>query len=203
MIARLILPGLMAGTVLLSATQALGQATGQAAALAAATRSETPPERDGTDTQTALTAGVYTRFLAASNLFEIRSAELAAARASSSDVKDFARRMIADHQDAAQKLKTVLRQQRMAQPPMALSPDQSRKLGKLATMRGRTFDSLYIEQQLAAHDETIATVARYAANGDNAPLRTLSETLLPTLRAHRQHADQLAAGHNESGAVSR
>jgi putative membrane protein len=105
----------------------------------------------------------FEAMVAAGNLFEFQSSELALRRSHSGAVRDFANRMIADHIAAAAKFKQALADAQLT----------------------------YIEAQYNAHVETAAPFKAYASGGENARMKAFAADVLPTLQGHPDRVAKL------------
>jgi putative membrane protein len=122
---------------------------------------------------------------AVSNKFEIDTSELALKYGKSADVKSFAQKMIDDHKKAGADFKAGLAQANIEPPADSLDVSHTAKYAKLrlfTTEKG--FDSAYVDEQLEAHKEAVATFKDYAANGPTPALKSFAEKTLPTLQHH-------------------
>jgi len=179
-----------AAIALLAGTPAIAAQSGTAAGNAAAT---TTSPGNGAQQQ-ATTAQGFVEKAGQSNLFEIKSSRLALDKTKNQQVRDFAQRMIDDHQQAGQKLKSTLSdaQLRVA-PPQQLDQEHASMLEKLQSLRGADFDRTYVKMQTQGHEKTIALFEFYAQNGDNADLRQFASNLLPTLQQHYEMIQSIGA----------
>ena len=123
--------------------------------------------------------------VAVSNKFEIDTSELALKYGKSADVKAFAQQMIDDHKKAGADFKTSLAQANIEPPADSLDVSHTAKYAKLrlfTTEKG--FDSAYVDAQLQAHEDAVATFKDYAANGPTPALKSFAEKTLPILEHH-------------------
>jgi len=130
--------------------------------------------------------------VAVSNKFEIDTSELALKYGKSEDVKAFARQMIDDHKKAGEDFKASLAQAKIEPPADSLDISHTAKYAKLrlfTTEKG--FDSAYIDAQLQAHEDAVATFKDYAANGPTPEVKTFAEKTLPVLEHHLEMAKGL------------
>jgi putative membrane protein len=138
------------------------------------------------------TARGFVNGVAASDRFEIESSKLAAAAASSTQVKRFAATMITAHTASTAKLKSALAGMN---PPLTpddtLTADQQQKLDGLKPLKGAAFDSAYVSAQSQGHQTTLDMLKNYSASGDNATLKTFANGLIPTVTAHLNMAKSL------------
>lgn len=124
------------------------------------------------------------------NMYEIQAAELAQQKAKSADVKAFAKMMIADHTALMNEMKPLVTKAGLT-PPTDL--DQRRKgfLDNLRAAGPADFDKAYVDQQVAAHEETLTLLNGYAENGDNADLKASAAKAAPKVQAHLDKARAL------------
>lgn len=129
---------------------------------------------------------------AASDMFEIETSKLAAAKAGSAKVKSFAAQMIKAHTDSTAKLKTAAAAASPAiTPAPALTPAQQAKLDELSAKSGADFDKAYAAAQIEAHQMTLDALKTYAGSGDVAPLKAFAAELVPIVTAHLNMAKGL------------
>lgn len=128
----------------------------------------------------------------ASDAFEIQSSQLAATNASSKAVKSFAQHMVDAHTASTAKLKTAAASASPAITPDAtLSADQQQKLADLKSKTGAAFDSVYIDDQIAAHQSALDGLKSYSASGAVLALKDFATQMIPTVTAHLNSANAL------------
>jgi putative membrane protein len=126
------------------------------------------------------------------NKFEIDTSELALKYGKSPEVKSFAQQMITDHTKAAEDLKKALREAKIEPPADALDLTHEAKYAKLRLFTTKdSFDSAYANEQLKAHEDTVAKFKDYAANGPTPEVKAFAVMLLPTLEHHLAMAKDL------------
>ena len=138
------------------------------------------------------TAGDFVQELKSSGQFEMESGTVALQKSNNDDIKKFAQKMIDDHKAADEKLTETLKQANLAQPEYAMLQDQRDLLMTLTALEGAAFDRKYVEDQIQAHKEAINLLDTYSKRGDNAALKQLASTLLPTIKEHLQLAEGLS-----------
>jgi predicted outer membrane protein/sporulation protein YlmC with PRC-barrel domain len=133
--------------------------------------------------------------VAVANMFEIQSSELALEQAENADVKDFAQRMVDDHTKAGEDFQAALEASGLGiTPPDALDEEHQQKIDELQAASGADFDRMYVDMQVAAHDEAVNLFSGYAEGGDNEDLKTFAENTLPTLQEHQEMIRQISEG---------
>lgn len=185
----------MLRTLLLSGVLAVGLA---GAASAQSPRTDPTAQASGmTGSMTAADVGAqpvtgtsttdYVAQAAASDLYEIQAGKIADGKAKNKQIKALAATMVKDHQKTAAVLKGALvNAQRKLAPPSAMLPtDKQAMVDQLnQTPRGAAFDSLYLSQQLQAHQQAWALHKGYATDGDDAALRQVAASAVPVVEKH-------------------
>lgn len=127
---------------------------------------------------------------ASSDMFEIRSSELALEKSKSDAVRDFAQMMINDHTAASEALKAAAQQDGVTVPAEMLEKHAT----QLQTLQGApadSFDTSYVEAQVAAHEEALALMQSYADTGDGAALKAHAAKTAPVIQMHHEHVQKL------------
>ena len=133
---------------------------------------------------------------ATANLAEIELGKLAETRASSDQVKTFARRMINDHQKALDRLKTVATTEKVTLPTSLDAKDQALK-DRLAKLSGKAFDQAYMSAMVKDHRADVAEFRAETKRAKSPEVRQYASTTLPTLEDHfklAQSTDQSVSG---------
>ena len=164
-----------AATWLLSAS--LGLVTAQAGAQEAGSR----------------TTREFVQAAASSDQFEILAAEAALTQSTHPDVRAYAARMRADHQQLVSALVAAVTRSGLKPPEMAMSADQAQLLGALQGVSAKDFDTLYLKQQVLAHRSALAVEELYATSGDDPNVRATASSALPLIRSHSEMATRAAA----------
>ncbi len=129
--------------------------------------------------------------VAVGNKFEVDTSQLALKYAKSPDVKNFAKEMITDHTKAGEEFKATLAQAKI-EPPAENDVIHTAKYAKLRLFTTKDgFDAAYVDEQLKAHQETVAKFQDYAANGPTPEVKDFASKLLPTLQHHLSMAKDL------------
>lgn len=151
-----------------------------------------PPARTAPQTAAALlTAATFVPVVGVSNQFEIESSQLALSRSTSKAVKDFANRMVVEHNLAGAKFKQALADAKITLPSEKLDAKHQAIIDRLKAANGAAFDTAYIEAQTNAHVEAVDLFKAYAKDGDTPRLKAFAADLLPTLVGHLEHVKKL------------
>ena len=123
---------------------------------------------------------------------EVDAAKLAARKAHSSAVRDFANMMVSDHGKANQQLSAVLSANASK---TSTTPDMDHKvmLDQLEKTSGEAFDVLYIRGQVAEHQKTVQLYEWIIDNGQDPRLTRYAMNTLPTVMRHLELARSIQA----------
>ena len=132
------------------------------------------------------------------NQVDIDAGQLAASRATTDDVKKFARLMVTDHtgvNKAATDLAAKLEVTPQANPTsQSLKADGEKSLVHLKTLKGAAFDKAYIDREVAYHQQVIDALDKTLIPGaTNEELKALLVKVRPAFVAHLEHAKRLQA----------
>lgn len=136
------------------------------------------------------TAQQFVDAVAGSDMFEIESSRLAQENGTSEGVKSFAQMMIDDHTNSSTKLRDAAAQATGVTVNPQMMPRQQQDLQALRDA-GENFDQTYAQQQVAAHEATLALLRSYAANGDNEALKTFAQETSTVVEGHLNQAREL------------
>lgn len=123
-------------------------------------------------------------------MFEVQSSELATTAAQDAEVKEFARKMIADHTAANNELKALAAAKHVA-VPANLDVKHQKMLTKLAEQDESGFDKAYGKAQMKAHDEAVSLFEKAAAEATDPQVKAFAAKTLPTLKHHKEMASKL------------
>ncbi len=128
----------------------------------------------------------------AKGIAEIEAGKMAEKDGQSAPIKDFAQMMIKDHTTANEKLKTIAQAKKLDISDDAQLMDKAKAM-ILELRTAKSFDQAYANNQVKAHETTIALFEEQAANGEDAELKAFASQMLPKLKEHLTHAKELAA----------
>ncbi len=136
----------------------------------------------------------FARMAMSSDMFEIRSSEMAQEKAEAEAVKSFAADMIKDHEKAEADMKAAAEKGNAQLPASAeLAPKHAAMLQQLEAADGADFQTLYVDMQAQSHMEAVALFRTYAGSGDNEAIVAFAKATLPTLEGHMMHVKELVA----------
>jgi len=133
--------------------------------------------------------------VAAKSMYEIEVSRLAADKALSPQVRDFAQTMVRHHTQMNNELIAMMSAHGVA-PPKGLTADRATKLHRLAALpRSDAFDDGYIRVVgIEDHRASIAMFEKARRDVRDSDLRLFVDRTLAVLRAHLSMAQNVAAG---------
>ncbi|WP_158213193.1 DUF4142 domain-containing protein [Pigmentiphaga sp. NML080357] len=152
-------------------------------------------EASGTD-------GLYLAQAGHAGRFEIEASQMAAQRGSNDYVREFAKRMIADHTRIEAEFKAYASARKLALPA---EPDGGQKaiLASLGGKTGQSYDREYAQAVgVEAHRSAIRLFEEMSTHATDGQLRDLARKFLPMLKEHEKHAGDLLS-KVESGEAQR
>jgi putative membrane protein len=124
-------------------------------------------------------------------LMEVQVADLAEQKATREDIKEFARKLKADHTAANQRLMAIAKE-RQVELPTDPGPHGA-MMTKLNGLSGAAFDREWVRMQVQHHRKDVADFRKQSNRGMDSDLKEFASSTLPTLEQHLQTAQSLAA----------
>lgn len=121
--------------------------------------------------------------------FGVNSGRIVAQLGRSTEIRQFAEKMVQNHQDSARVFDAAVLEAGLPDTSPALENEQARKLGALTTAASNAIDELYITQQMEVQKAALALYNAYSFRGDVAPLRAAAGKAVPRIRGY---IDELA-----------
>lgn len=128
---------------------------------------------------------------AMANQWEIEFSRLAEQKAQDQQVKELARMMVREHQQAQQRLMEIARQWDM-DLPTSLSAAKQKKLDVIGSLPPEQFDSCYVMMLKADHARSITAYSDHEVAFKDDSLKAYISETLPKLKQHGQHVVQVA-----------
>ncbi|KAA9332894.1 DUF4142 domain-containing protein [Adhaeribacter soli] len=130
------------------------------------------------------------------NQIDIDHARLAQEKTQNTEVLNFAQTMITDHQAVIDQATALVKKLNVTpkenQLSRKLQTDSENSMKMLRAKSGSAFDQAYIDHEVTYHKAVISTVENtLIPNAKNAELKALLQNILPSLRAHLEHAQML------------
>lgn len=136
--------------------------------------------------------GAFVESATQGNMYEIKAAHIAEQKSKSADVKAFAKKMIVDHTALANTMKPLITAAGKT-PAADVGQRLQGMLDNLNAASPADFDKTYIDQQIAAHEETLTLLKGYAEHGDDAGLKAAAAKTVPMVQDHLDRAKAIQA----------
>lgn len=120
---------------------------------------------------------------------EIEAARLAQEKASSSEIKEFARKLEQDHSKASDQLKQLAEQKNVQLP--ADMGKHKEQVDKIRNLSGDQFDKAYMKMQVSHHKKDVSEFQKHTNRSMDSDVRTFASNTLPTLQEHLRQAQEL------------
>jgi putative membrane protein len=122
-------------------------------------------------------------------LMEVEVARLAQEKASSNEVKEYARKLEQDHQKANDMLKQ-LASQKNVDLPTDMGPHRQH-VDKIRNLSGDRFDQQFMKMQVAHHRKDVNEFQKHTNRAMDSDVRSFASTNLPVLQEHLRQAQDL------------
>jgi len=151
--------------------------------------SETGKERSATDSKSKLPSGEerFMKEAASGGLMEVQLGKFASEKGSHQRVKEFGKRMQADHSKANDQLKKIAAKKGVDLPSEP-SGEHKSAMDKLTKLSGAEFDREYMEAMVDDHKEDIEKFQTQADKGKDPDLKKFASDNLPVLKKHLELA---------------
>lgn len=138
------------------------------------------------------TVDAYVSNAAEGDMYEIQAAEIALERSQNPQVRELATTIRTDHTQASEAMKGIVPQAAPnVQIPTELDERRQGLLDNLRSASAEAFDQVYIDQQVAAHQEAVTLHEGFSDNADAPQLAEHARMVLPKIRMHLERAQAL------------
>lgn len=143
------------------------------------------------------TVDSYVPSAAMGDMFEIESSKIAMEKSTNADVKALAEMITTDHTAST----AMLKQRAPAEAPNVAIPTalDQRRMGMLDNLRAASaadFDRVYLDQQIAAHNEALTLHRGFSDHSETPQLAALAREVVPKIEMHLQRAQELRNAMN-------
>jgi putative membrane protein len=114
---------------------------------------------------------------------EVQLGQLAQEKGQSDQVKQFGARMVQDHTQANDQLKSIAQAKGIALPA-AVEGKHRKHLEKMQNLSGAEFDRAYMKHMVDDHQKAVKLFKREAERGSDADLKAFAASTLPKLQDH-------------------
>jgi putative membrane protein len=139
---------------------------------------------------------------AISDMYEIEAGRIASEKAQHADLKAFAKMLVTDHTKSSGELKTAAGSAQGVTMPSAMDERRQGMIDNLKQASAQDFDKVFINQQVAAHEEALTLHRTYADNGDNPALKAFAAKTAPVVDGHHKRAEQLQQAVSQGGGAA-
>ncbi len=137
----------------------------------------------------------FAAIVQAVNAGEIQEAQVAMTRATSAEVKQFARDMASAHRGMQTKMTTLLGKQQITPSDNVVSnqlrSDTQGEVSTLQTLHGKDFDRDYIDAQVRNHNKALELLDQMMPNVKNPELKAALTNTRPKIEAHLRDAERV------------
>ena len=199
---------MIAGTALLGATFAVAQAPGspQQPSMPQSqtpnSGTQTPGDPSATQNAAAPTSSqdfserAFISKAMEGGMAEVQLGQLAQQKSESSDVKQFAAKMVNDHGQMGDKwLKPVAQQMGLSEPKGPSKKDK-KEMEKLQGLSGQDFDREYITMMVKDHQKDLKEFQSEAQSAQNPTVKQIADKGSQVIQQHLQIIEQIAKAHN-------
>ncbi|HEY3276183.1 MAG TPA: DUF4142 domain-containing protein [Syntrophorhabdaceae bacterium] len=139
----------------------------------------------------------FVKDAASSGMFEVEAGKIAAEKATNSEVKNSAQRMVNDHSKVNQELMSMA-EKKGALVPQKMERSHESDLEKLKKHALAEFDKEYVDMMVKEHKAAVSLFEKESKKGKDADMKAFAAKTLPTLKEHLQMWEQMA-GKSKSG----
>jgi len=176
---------LAAGVLAFGAASAAAQSKTTTATTTTATTTTTADKTPGGDAH-------FIKKVAGASMGEVEMARMGTDKAASSEVKQFAQKMVDDHTKANGELTTLASSKSV---DIAMDSKKHDKMNdKFSDKAGVDFDKAFMKQMVADHKKVVREFEHEAKSGKDPEVKAWAEKTLPTLREHLQEAQTIYDG---------
>ena len=124
-------------------------------------------------------------------LAEVQLGQLAEQKATSPQIKEFAKRMVTDHTQANEELMQLGKSENLSLPSQ-LDAKHKTEMDRLSAMSGNAFDAAYMQHMVQDHKQTVSEFQKQAQSGRDPALKSFAQKYLPIIQQHLQMAETSA-----------
>jgi putative membrane protein len=132
----------------------------------------------------------FAKEAAEGGMAEVKLGQLAQDKGSSDAVKDFGKRMVTDHTQASDQLRSIAKEKSI-DIPAELNKHDQKTYDQLSKLSGDEFDRAYAKDMVKDHRDDIDLFQREAGGGQDGTLKSFASSTLPTLQDHLKMAKDM------------
>jgi putative membrane protein len=144
----------------------------------------------------------FLREAAEGGMMEVQAARMAQEKATSENVKAFAKQLEQDHSKANEELKQLAAEKKV-DLPADLGEKHQKHISKLEKLSGAEFDREYMKLMVDDHKKDVKSFKKQADRAMDSDVKTFAADKVPVLEQHLSQAQQLNAEVRGSGTRAR
>lgn len=133
----------------------------------------------------------FVKKAAEGGMMEVTLGQLAVAKATSNDVKDFGNRMVSDHGKANDDLKQLASNKGVTLPTQPAA-EEEKTSNDLSKKSGTAFDKAYMSDMVKDHNKDVQEFKKAANEVQDPDLKSWVSKTLPVIEDHLKQAKQIA-----------
>jgi putative membrane protein len=134
----------------------------------------------------------FVTLAAQTDMTEAHLGQMAAERAQSQAVKDYAQMLVTDHTADYTQLSAIATKAGL-DVPKGLDAAHNKMIAPYEKLKGAAFDRRFEKDMVQGHETAIAAYDKESRDAENADLKAYAKQTIPTLEKHKNAAEQL--GH--------
>jgi len=127
---------------------------------------------------------------------EVQMGQLAEQKAQSQDVKQFAAKMVSEHQQMSDKWLKPVAKQMGASEPKGPSKKDKKMIEKMQGLSGQEFDTEYIQMMVKDHKQDLKDFQNEAQMAQDPTVKQIAQQGAELIQKHLQMIEQIAQAHN-------
>lgn len=131
------------------------------------------------------------------NQKEVQLSKLALDKSQSKQVKDFAQRLMTDHQNADRKVMELAEAESLKLPDFQLAGYEKANMDQLEKMKGPQFDQAFVILMDTGHKIIAQELELARTTAKDPQIIGLIDVILPTIRDHQKMAVRLEKGESQ------
>lgn len=133
---------------------------------------------------------------------EVELGQLAQQKASNPEVKSFGQKMVEQHTQANEELKSIASKNNVTLPT-DLEAKLKANVDRLSKLEGEQFDKAYMQHMVQDHKKAVSLFEKTSKSAKNEDVKQFAAKTLPTLRDHLQNAQTVNSATSNTGSASR
>lgn len=155
----------------------------------------TTKTKSGTSAATTTTMGQtpksdagFIKKVAVASMAEVDMGRVGTEKAASSEVKQYAQKIVDEHTKANNELKDLANTKSVELPAVS---EKHNHVDKVSDKAGADFDKAFMKMMVSDHKKVVRTFEKEAKNGKDPDVKAWAQKMLPTLREHLQEAETI------------